>query len=183
MMHGETRVVRHRDPVLANYCHINPCVPDRLSSRMRSVHFRPAPWTIFGQQTAFGVVSGVTLAVPSKSSAKTPGRGGVRVRFRAADDFLFVPLGGKQPKARCCSAANRSGTPRKMYLLPRSYLVKEDLTTSRRMGCSYPTCSPFVFLLFFRSRKGYTSPAFTREVLWLSGPRNGARGLLVKSAT
>jgi hypothetical protein len=40
-----------------------------------------------------------------------------------------------------------------------------------------------VFALFLHSRKGYNSPSFEREVLWLRGRRSGAHGLQARFAS
>jgi hypothetical protein len=87
------------------------------------------------------------------------------------------------PSAGFASRQNQSKKHKKNYLLPRSYLVKENLTGcigwfDRIQHVLHP-----VFLLFFHPRKGYKLPAFAREVLWLSEQRNGVRGLLAKSVT
>lgn len=82
----------------------------------------------------------------------------------------------------------RPGTARKIYLLRRSYLVKEVLTRSHLRAnhqdhTPATTCYSFRLSAFLSHPQGIQLASFEREVLWLRGQRNGARGLQAKFAT
>lgn len=90
---------------------------------------------------------------------------------------------GEGPSAAFALRQNQSKKHKKNYLLPRAYLVKENLT---RCGGWFDLSNMFSILSFYFSftpARDTNCLHFAREVLWLSEQRNGVRGLLAKSVT